>query len=142
MRSLLSRLSDSWTAAAVRFVKKLLEESTKSWLVYHKNIKKKIYGDLYVELSNGKFSLSNELCTQEYAVWSEEHFEGVNMLINELQSDQLYEASSPSVCIRNMKLHTRKHNAYNDKHERSCQYLAPSRDYMTLFDFRFSQRRI
>jgi hypothetical protein len=83
----------------VRFVKRKLEESTKLWLVYHKNVKKKIYGDLFVELSNEIVNLSQELCSQEYAVRSEELFEkGVNLLINELQSNQFYEAIAHKLC--------------------------------------------
>jgi hypothetical protein len=72
---LIFRVASNWTAAAVRFVKKLLEESTKSWLVYHKNIKRKVYGDLFVDLLDGSLSLSNELCNKEYAVWSKDLFE-------------------------------------------------------------------
>jgi hypothetical protein len=71
----LFRLASSWTAAAVRFVEELLEKSTKSWFVEKKNIKKKSYGDLFVELADENLSLSNELCNKEYAVFSEELFE-------------------------------------------------------------------
>lgn len=69
------RVASNWPPAAGRFVKKLLEESTNFWLVYKKNIKKKIYGDLFVEVENESFSLSNKLCNEEYGVYSEELFE-------------------------------------------------------------------
>ena len=71
----LFRLASSWTPAAVKFVEELLEKSTKFWFVEKKNIKKKSYGDLLVELADETLSLSNELYTKEYAVLSEELFE-------------------------------------------------------------------
>jgi hypothetical protein len=71
----LFRVASSWTAAALKFVEGLLEKSTKSWFVEKKNIKKKSYGDLLVELENESLSLSNVLCNKEYAVLSEELFE-------------------------------------------------------------------
>jgi predicted metallo-beta-lactamase superfamily hydrolase len=98
--SLLYRVTSDWTAAAVRFVKRLLGESTKLWLVHHKIVKQKIYGDLFLELSGASLSLSKELCSQEYAVYSEEIFEeGANLLIKELQSNQFYEASTQATYI-------------------------------------------
>jgi adenine-specific DNA methylase len=69
------RLASNWTPAAERFVKKLLEEATNFWLVYKNNIKKKIYGELFMEVGKEILSLTNELCTKEYAVFSEELFE-------------------------------------------------------------------
>jgi len=71
----LFRLASSWTAAAGKFVKELLEKSTKSWFVEKKNIKNKSYGDLFVEMADENLSLSNELCNKEYAVLCEELFE-------------------------------------------------------------------
>ena len=59
----------------MKFVEELLEKSTKFWFVEKKNIKKKSYGDLLVELADETLSLSNELYTKEYAVLSEELFE-------------------------------------------------------------------
>jgi hypothetical protein len=76
------RVASNWTPAAWGFVKKLLEKATSFWLVYKKNIEKKIYGDLFVEMEKESFSLANELCTKEYAVFSEELFEkGVKFLL-------------------------------------------------------------
>jgi hypothetical protein len=61
--------------AAVTFVEGLLKNSTKAWFVEKKNIKKKLYGDLFLELTDESLSLSNELCSKEHAVMSEELFE-------------------------------------------------------------------
>jgi hypothetical protein len=76
------RIASKWAPAAWKFVKKLLEEATNFWLVYKKNIQKKVYGDLFVEVEKESFSLTNELCTKEYAVFSEELFEkGVDFVL-------------------------------------------------------------
>jgi hypothetical protein len=72
---LLFSVASNWTPAAGRFVKKLLEVSTNFWFIYKKHIKKKIYGDLFVEMEDERFSLADELCAKEYAVFSEELFE-------------------------------------------------------------------
>jgi hypothetical protein len=76
------RVAVNWTPAAWRFVKKLLEEATNFSLVYKKNNQKKVYGDLFVELEKESFSLTNELCAKEYAVFSEELFDkGVDFVL-------------------------------------------------------------
>ena len=66
------RMLDHWTSSAVRFVKKLLDDSINVYVVGYRNKKEVIYGDLYLELVNGVVNLKEELCKNEFAIISKD----------------------------------------------------------------------
>ncbi|KAJ9589012.1 hypothetical protein L9F63_017707, partial [Diploptera punctata] len=69
-----TQVMNHWTSAAVKFVKGLLKEASKTYILYHRNTKQTVYGDLYLELEDRVISLKKELCDNEYAIFSEELF--------------------------------------------------------------------